>query len=431
MKIWGVLLLLAVSGLVVAYQFVEPAPPKSISIATGPENGAYYTFAQQYRRILARDGIALTVIPTKGSVENLQLLQNGRASVALIQGGTATAHDKENLQSLGSLFLEPIWLFSRKGNNLASLSELKGRRVAVGAPGSGTHLLVMQVLAASGVTERNASLLMEGTQEAATRLVKVEIDAAFFVASPRAPLIQDLLRNKAVQLVSFPRTKAYSRLFPFLTPVTLDEGVLDLGESIPPRDIGLLATVASLASRKDLNPNLVPALLEAVTQVHGEGGLLEARGQFPSVDFVEIPMDEDARRYLKDGPTLLYRVMPYRAAVLFDRTKILVLPFIALLFPLFQIGPPLYQWRVRSRIYRWYAIVREIDAMIQKRSFPEGPQKQLERLRELEKDVAAVSVPLVYMGDLYNLRLHIGFITNKLEASLPEREKGPGSQLES
>jgi TRAP-type uncharacterized transport system substrate-binding protein len=425
MKTWAVLFLLALSGLFIAYQFVEPAPPKSIAIATGPENGAYYNFAQQYRRILARDGITLTVLPTKGSVENLQMLESGAASLALIQGGTAAARDKENLQSLGGLFLEPIWLFSRRGESFSSLSDLKGRRVAVGAPGSGTRLLVVQLLAASRVTERDASFFAEGTQETARRLVKGEIDAAFFVASSQAPLIQEMLRNKAVQLSGFPRSQAYSRIFPFLIRVTLHEGILDLGENIPARALTLLATVASLASRKELNSNLVPALLEAVKKVHGAGGLLEERGQFPSADIVDIPMDEDSRRYLKEGPTFLYRILPYRAAVFFDRTKILLLPFIALLYPLFQVGPPLYRWRIRSRIFRWYAILRETDGMIQKRSFPQGAEKQLERLRELEKSVAAVSVPLVYMGDLYNLRLHIRFMTNKLEDFL--REHGEAS----
>jgi hypothetical protein len=210
------------------------------------------------------------------------------------------------------------------------------------------------------------------------------------------------------------RTTAYSRLFTFLTPVTLSEGVVDLERNLPPRDTRLVATAASLVARQDLNASLVPALLDAATRVHEPGGTLEQRRQFPSVNFVDLPLRPDARRYILDGPSFLYRWLPYRTAVLLDRLKVLVLPLVALLIPLFRIGPPLYQWRIRSRIYRWYAAVREIDMMLLSGT-TEAPESIRNRLLVLEREVASVSVPLAYAGEQYHLRLHIRLLQERLD----------------
>src|SRR5207253_5696364 len=216
-KVWGLLTLIVVVGFVVTYQYVGAPPPKVVRIATGAKNGAYYAFAQRYARLLARDGITLEVVSTAGSVENLDLLKKGEVSLALVQGGSATEADREQLQSLGSLFLEPVWVFYRKQTIIKRLSDLKGKRVAAGAAGSGTHLLAMQLLSAEGVTESNATLIRQGLADAVPSLLEGKIDAAFFVASPEAPLIRKLLQEPSIELVSFDRAPAYTHLFRFLT----------------------------------------------------------------------------------------------------------------------------------------------------------------------------------------------------------------------
>lgn len=414
-KVWGLLALVVVVGFVITYQFVGAPPPKFVRIATGPKNGAYYTFAQQYARLLKDDGVSLEVVPTAGSVENFELLKTGEASLALVQGGSATAEDKESFQSLGSLFLEPVWIFSRKQNHINRLPELKGKRVAVGTAGSGTYLLATQLLSATGINESNATLIRTDLAQAVNLLSEGKIDAAFFVTSPEAPIIKRLLKETEIELLNFDRAPAYSHLFPFLTPVILNEGVLDLEHDIPARDTSLVATAANLAARGDLNEGLIPALLKAVVRVHQAGGVLEHKTQFPSVDLVDLPLNEDAQRYITDGPSFLFRWLPYGTAVKLDRLKILVLPFLALLIPLFRLGPPVYQWRVRSKIYRWYAVVREIDTMMRQDTGAIDSKTLIKRLKELEREVASVSVPLSYTGELYHLRLHLGFLQERIE----------------
>jgi hypothetical protein len=196
--------------------------------------------------------------------------------------------------------------------------------------------------------------------------------------------------------------------------VTLSEGVLNLERNVPRRDTTLVAVSANLAARTVLHASLIPALLNAVTRVHQAGGVFEKKRQFPSIDFVDLPLNDDARRYIANGPSFLFRWLPYGTAVLLDRLKILVLPFLVLV-PLFRMAPPLYNWRIRSKIYRWYAAVREIDSMFQNETMAGDAESVVNRLKELEREVASVSVPLSYAGELYHLRLHIGFLQEKLE----------------
>jgi len=415
LKVWGLLASLVIIGFIITYQYVGAPPPKVVRIATGAKNGAYYAFAQQYARLLANDDIILEVVPTAGSVENLSLLKNGQVSLALVQGGSATSDDKQRLQSLGALFLEPVWIFVRSRQPIKRFVDFKGKRIAVGPAGSGTHLLTTQLLSAAGITDSNTRLIRGDSSAAAASLAQGAVDAAFFVASPAAPLIRSLLADSNLQLLDFDRAAAYGRLFPFLAPVMLAEGVLNLERNVPSHDTALVAVSANLAARGDLHASLIPAVLEAVTKVHEGGGLLERKRQFPSIDFVDLPLNEDARRYIANGPSFLYRWLPYGWAVLFDRLKILILPFLALLIPLFRIAPPLYDWRTRSKIYRWYAVVREIDTAVQEKASAGEAQSLLDRLANLEREVTSVSVPLSYTGELYNLRLHIHLLQQKLE----------------
>jgi hypothetical protein len=421
--VWAPLALIVAAGFLVAYRYVGAPPPHVIRIAAGAENGAYHAFAQQYAHLLAGDGITLEVIPTAGTVDNLELLRRGEVSLALVQGGCAREADRAGLQSLGSLFLEAVWVFTPRASPIRRLNELVGKRVAVGPSGSGTQLLAKQLLGANGVSESNATFVHIDTSDVTPLLVRGDLDAGIVVASVEAPIVRALAEQPELELLDLERTGAYGRVFPFLTPVTLDEGVLNLERNIPPSDKRLVATAASLAAPHDLHPALIPALLDAATRVHQAGGLLEEMQQFPSANLVDLPLNEDASRYIRNGPSFLYRWLPYGTAVVLDRLKVLVLPLVALLLPLFRIAPPLYQWRVRSRVYRWYAAVRDIDMAISSEQPDVASLRS--RLHALEYDVASVSVPLAYTGEQYHLRLHI----HLLQEELGRRENQPKSDL--
>jgi TRAP transporter TAXI family solute receptor len=411
---WGLLAVVVAAGFAAAYPYVGAPPPTHVRMATGSEDGAYFHFAQEYRRILAEDGIALEVVPTAGSVENLARLESGDVSLALVQGGSASEANAETLRSLGGLFTEPVWAFTRAGLVVERLSDLKQKRVAVGAHGSGTEVLALQMLAANGVTPTTATFVRTDPAESVRALLNGTVDVALFVASPDAAFVHRLLTTPEASLLELDRTEAYGRRFGYLTSVTLHEGVIDLERDVPRRDTRLVATVAHLVARHDLHVSLIPAVLNAVTTVHRREGLIAAGRELPSAEAADLPMNQDAARYIRNGPSLLYRWLPYRTAVLLDRLKVLALPLVALFLPLFRVGPPLYQWRIRSRIYRWYAGVRTIDLRLLDDDESVDRRQLLEELTDLEREVASVAVPLAYAGELYHLRLHIQLLRERL-----------------
>ncbi len=220
-------------------------------------------------------------------------------------------------------------------------------------------------------------------------------------------MVRTLLATEGLQLMHFERAAAYTRNYRFLSSVTLPQGSLDLTNNTPDRDLTLLAPVATLVSNDKLHPALATLLLQAVTEVHGSGGLFEQPGQFPTPNYLEFPLNPESQRYFESGPPFLQRHIPFWAATLIDRLLVMLLPLIALLLPFMRILPPMYKWRVRSRIYRWYRELLAIHPARAEEAGALGYAEQLHELDRIEDEVIKVSVPLSYADQLYNLRLHI------------------------
>jgi TRAP transporter TAXI family solute receptor len=403
------------AGLLVANRFAGPLPPRTLTMSTGREDGAYYQFAAEYRRLLARQGFQLTLRPGAGSVETLQRLTAGEVDVGFVQGG-ASGGRHEGLTALGSMFYEPLWVFHRKAVRLGYLSDLKGRRLAVGEEGSGTRALVLQLLRDSGVTAGNSSLVGLSSSGAEAALVQGTVDAAFFVISPRAELVLRLLRQPGVELMSERRHLAYAGRYAFLTSLRLGEGMLDMAGNLPQEEKHLLATTAALVVRDGIHPDLVRLLLGAAERVHRRGGMLEPPGAFPSPALVELPINEQAVRYLRSGPPWVERVLPFWAAGLLDRSVLVVLPMLTVLFPFFGLVLPMLDRRHRRRIARWYELLRACDTQCATLSM-DGVEAEIQRMRALEREVTEhAKLPPLYLGELYNLKMHIGLILERLEA---------------
>ena len=424
LKVWGPLLLLVAIGFAVAVAKLEPPAPRAFKIAAGSPGGAYHAYAELYREIVARQGFELEVIETAGSLENHELLLSGDVEIALLQGGAAPAEIRDDaieLSSLASLFYEPIWLFHRADRPLEQLTELAGRRIAIGSEGSGTRALALQLLAGNGIDETEAELVSLGSMDAADAVAQGAVDAALFVTSVDSPFIPKLVGQDDVALLSVRRSLAYRKAHPFLSRVILGEGVLDLEQNLPDEDVSLLAAAASLVARNDLHHALVPLLLGAMEEVHGGIGPFSPAGTFPSEHLVEYPLRAEALHYLDNGPSFLQRYLGFRAATAVDRLKILLLPLITLLIPVFKAAPPIYRWRIRSKIYRWYKDLSWADEILHEQPTDEEIAVHFAALRKLEHEVARVDVPLSYMDEYYSLRVHIQLILSKLERLAVER----------
>lgn len=407
---------------IIAWRFVRPAPPDHFVIATGTESGAYHLFAQRYRDLLAQQKIKVELRPTTGSVENLNLLNDHESGVevALIQGGIAAADEEEQaLRSLGALYYEPLWVFYRADSEFNRLTQLSGRRIAAGPEGSGTRRLATTLLQASGATRQASQLSPLTGMAAAQALRQGRVDAALFVASPAAPVVQTLLKDPEIRLMNLAHAEAFAQRFGYLSAVTLLRGSVDIAADIPPRNVSMVAVTAHLVARDDFHPALVSVLLQAASKVHNGAGVFHKAGEFPVPRGGDFPVSEDAARYYKSGPPFLQRYLPFWVANLIERLLVLLVPLIAVVIPMMRIMPALYDWQVKRKIFRWYRDLKGVELEINEAPSSGEISVLLERLREIERGVAATKVPLTYWDYVYTLRGHIDLVRARLTGNAP------------
>jgi TRAP transporter TAXI family solute receptor len=399
-----------------ASRYIQPAPPKRIVMTVGAEGGAYERLAKEMQLALGLNGITLELRTTQGAREDLQLLNDPDSGVvaAVVQGGVATEADGENLMSLAALYREPVWVFYRQGMKVDRLSALLGKRLSIGPPGSGTRMLSEAMLKANGVDASNTKLGALPSGEAARQLVLKQLDAIMVVGAPESNLINLLMRQPGLKLLSFDQAEAYSRRFPFLSAIDLPRGSFNLGRDLPERDVHLVAPTANLVVRDDIHPALVDLLMEAATDITGDAGMLRHEGEFPSPKGVDIPLSLDAERYMKNGPSFLHKHLPFWIAVWADRLLVLLIPIVAVLVPVVRLAPAVYAWRVKSRLYRWYGRLKEMELDLDDEQVPFDRQDALKRLDEIEQAVSHIRTPLAFSENLYNLRSHIELVRQRL-----------------
>ncbi|OGB31773.1 MAG: C4-dicarboxylate ABC transporter substrate-binding protein, partial [Burkholderiales bacterium RIFCSPLOWO2_02_FULL_66_35] len=420
----GPFALLTLALLALTYWWLDPNPPKRVVLATGPAQSAYDEFGKRYATALARYGITVELLPSEGSSANLELLRAGKADIGFVQGGSADIgyDDEESIVSLGSLFVEPLWLFYRedaaqrlkKSPTIANLSELQGGRVNVGTPGSGVPRLFNTLLDVNRI-DHGAMRLSELEQTPATvAFLDGELDALVFASAPESLMVQMLLQSPGVRLLDFAQSEAYSRRFAYLTPVVMPQGVVDLSANVPAQDVRLVASTTSLLAGAKTHPAILQLFAQTATDLHGGGGWFSRAREYPSLEHSEVPLSPEAVRAIRNGPPFLQRYLPFWLANLVERMWLAMGLILALALPLSRIVPPLYAFRIRSRVFRWYGQLRTIEQRSQDNDGPLPLPELLEQLDALENKVEQVVVPLSYTDELYALRNNIALVRQKL-----------------
>jgi TRAP-type uncharacterized transport system substrate-binding protein len=410
----AVLVLAALWAAIVA---LRPLPPRTVTMATGLEGGAYHEVGKRYREILAHHGIRLQLLATRGALDNLARLSDPRSGVGvgLLQGGITSEKESPDLESLGAVFYEPLWFFHRGGAWGKGPEALRGRKISIGPEGSGSRALALELLARNGIDQRVADLLPLTPQEAGERLTRGEIDAALMLASWDSPVVRRLLSEEDIALASFPRTDAYVALYPFLTKLALPAGVVDLARNRPPTEVILFAPKASLAVRRSLHPAIQYLLLDAAEQIHSGPGIFQRSGQFPAGESIDLPLSDEARQFYRSGRPFLQRHLPFWAAVLIGRLLPLLIPLVGVIYPLLRLMPALYAWQIRWRIVRMYGELRGLERDVESRAPAESIADLKERLDRLEGKAYRLPVPQFYADALYTLRMHIALVRERLQ----------------
>jgi TRAP transporter TAXI family solute receptor len=417
-----IVILCALIGLLAIYWIVQSAPPRTLVLSSGPPGSAFEHYAVKYEKILASNGVTLRVLPSKGSLENLQRLESSQSGVDIgfVQGGLAAEADLSALVSLGSIAYEPLWVFYRSPARINHLAELSGKRIAVGTLGSGTHALALTLLQTNGITSGSSTLLDLDSEAAAAGLMEGKLDAVFLMGdSASRQTLRALLRSPEINLYAFTQADAYSRRFAYLNKMELPEGSIDLEKDLPAQDIALVGPTVELVARAGLHPALSDLLLQVAQEVHGKAGLLQKRGEFPApLEHDEFKISDDALRYYRSGKGLLYRtVHSFWLASLLNRILVVFVPTLLVLYPTIRFLPVAYRWRIQLRIYRCYRPLLHLEWEASGTLTSEQEQELVRRLDEIEKAVNGLRVPAYFADQFYGLQGHLAFVRARLKAA--------------
>lgn len=413
-----------------AFGIFDSAAPSSLTITAGPEGSNFSRNAEQYRKILARSGVTLHVLPSEGSRENLARLADPKVKVdvGFVLGGQAEPAVAEKLLSLGSVAHQPLMVFYR-GTPKSLLSDFQGLRLDIGPAGSGSNVLARALLVANGIKDGDGTLYVDTAADDTVRALDEGRIDAFFAMSESTPtaLIRQLLRKPDIHLFSVAQADGYTRRIPYLTKLVMPRGALDFGEDLPAKDVQLIGPTVELVARDTLHPALSDLLLEAAREVHGKPGLYRKRGEFPAPLEHEFRISPDAERYYASGKSFLYRHFPFWLASLITRVVAVLLPVVLLLIPALRIVPALYRWHMTSRIYRWYGALQKLERdALRPNAGLAGREDLLRHLDLIERAVVRIEVPPAY-GDLfYGLRGHIASVRESLrEAHAGQSDAAP------
>jgi len=411
------LLLLALVGSITLH-FVQPAPPDTIIMTSGAQGSMFEVYAGRYAKILARQGVKLKILSSQGSLENLKRLSDPqfKVDVGFVQGGIASLGDANNLVSLGSVFYVPVLVFYRAAHPIKLLSELQGKRIAIGREGSGARVLAETLLKANGIQAGGKTPLLdlEG-KSAQDALVQGATDAAFVMGDSATPAtMRDLIHTSGIRLFDFVQGDAYVGRFRYLTKLALPPGALDLGKNTPPETLTMVAPTVELIARPGLHPALSDMLIQAAQEVHGRATLLQKAGEFPAPLEHEYRVSDEATRYYQSGKSFAYRHLPFWLASLVDRIVIVLVPLAVILIPGLKVVPWIYKWRINARIYRRYGELMALERVAFGETTREQRADLLQRLDEIERRIVTGKVPASAAEQLYVLRQHVHFVRNRL-----------------
>jgi NMT1 family protein len=414
---FGPFLVVVIAAFWIAFHYVRPAPPRTLVMTSGVAGSTFQVSAERYREILARQGVTLKVLPSQGSLENLKRLSDPKfpVDIGFVQGGLSSLGDPGKLISLGSVFYVPVLVFYRARQPIRFLSELQGKRIAIGREGSGTRVLAETLLKANGLDGGRAKLLDLEGKAAEDALLGGRADAIFVMGdSATRETMRELIHAEGIRLFDFAQGDGYVRRFRYLTKIELPPGSIDLGRNSPAETLTMVAPTVELLARTDLHPALSDVLIDAAREVHGRATLLQPAGAFPAPLEHEYRVSDDALRYYKSGKTFAYKHLPFWLASLVDRALVLLLPIAVLLIPGLRIVPLLYRWRISGRIYKRYGELMALERVAFGQTTADQRADLLRRLDEIERRVITVKLPGSFADQVYVLRQHIDFVRNRI-----------------
>jgi TRAP-type uncharacterized transport system substrate-binding protein len=420
-KVWRWIAILAfVASIVVALRLIGPAVPNEILMLTGPETSAFYANGLRYKEILGRHGVTVHLEETAGSIENLDgLAEAEMPTAAYVWGLPASGSGKpppEGVESLGTMSLQPLWVFASRDADLTRLRDLSGSKIAAGEEHSDSRVLALFLLEEEGIGDdvefAHTDALTPG--QALGAIQSNQVAAIIAVGGPDSLLIDRLLRSPELQVLSIRRADAFAIQYRALQQVRFPEGAHDLKDNIPDHDLQLLAARAQLVVSDQFPPALADLLLQAASEIHRDATPFSARGEFPNPGSAALPLSWAADNFYTNGPQKLQKVLPFRLATLINRFLTAVVAFASAAIGIFKIVPAIISLPFKRGVRRSY---RELDAI--ERSAATGTDKKtlLDELAQVDQSTAAIATPLPKLRiTWFELRQYIHDMRDRLEA---------------
>jgi TRAP transporter TAXI family solute receptor len=407
---------IAMSVVSLLLMYFIPAPPSKVIMATAFKGSAFEYYGRQYREIFSRYHIELELRETAGAVENVELLQDPESGVqvAFVLGGVSDEKHAPGLWSLGTVYNNPFWVFYSSNERFERLSQLKGKRIAVGPIGSGTRASAEQILSRGGVNSETATLLPFAGSAAVEAVNDGKVDVVWSSGASDGPAVHSLLENPKVRLMSFPTAEAFTIIFPHLVRLIFPQAVIDVDRNIPPEDVTLIGTTAKVLVRSDLHPEIVQLLLQSMVEAHRGREIFQRSGEFPNSTDTEYPVAPAAMDFYRSGPSFMQRYLPLWLSVHAQRAIAVLVTAIAIGFPAFRFFPVAYQWIMRRRLVYWYGKLKALEASFDTDPNDKSLPEKKNEIERIEDAVSHIHFPLTFTDQLYNLRSHIDIVRRKI-----------------
>jgi len=398
------------------YRWVDPLPPRHLTIAVGAVGSGYENFGRQYARILARHGVNLEIRNSAGAVEDLELLRDPAAGVqaALTTFGFTQPADADTLYSLGGISNAPIFIFYRNAEPITQFAQFRGKRVSIGIPGTALRSILLDVLKATDALDASIHLVDLDYGQTIDALIEGKIDVAVVPQSDSNPL-QRALDAPGIRLMSVVQAEAIAQTVHGLKHVVLWRGLLSLSRDIPDSDIDLLASRNRLLVRKDLHPALQYLLLEAMREVHWPAGSFNRIGEFPAEQPNDLPLSPTAEAFYRSGPTFWPRYTSFWLTSLLNRIVFFVIPVVAAMIPVIGFALPIYRWVHIRRIERLHRALGMLEREIAQSAAGSRFVEYQGRIAEIESAVRSLKVARPFEVDLHRLRIHLRMVQQDID----------------
>jgi TRAP-type uncharacterized transport system substrate-binding protein len=392
--------------------------PAQVVIAAGSKQDSYSRLAQRYGELLERMGLRVEIVyadTQKGSLDRLSGAGDaaGSASVGFAHGIYAST--QTTVRALAVVGQEPVWVFSSM-NGPSNLTQAKGLRIAAGPATSSSFKAAKLMLAHAGIKPDDVRFEPLNEASAANALIDGKVDMVFLATGEDSQDIQQLTRLGGIQLLGIENAAGLSAQEPYLQPLLLPQGAMELRGDVPPRDLTMMSLQTHLVVRPDLHPALQRALLDAAVEIHELPTFLQRQGQFPSFRGSDFPLSATAKAYSHGARPWIETLLPYGKAQFAELVIDAIIPIVALTLIVLAWIPKLFDWRINAALNHFYGELKflenEMDVVAS--SSPIALRGLLEKLDTIEQKIIEMDLPEEYSDRWYTLREHLAAAQDRM-----------------